>query len=377
MTGPKETAAQMPSAVRLRSLDIARGVTIVTMIIANAAGMIAMTIPGGTSYAPLLHADWEGCTIADLVFPFFLFFVGVAIPIAADGSRQPTRPLRLARRTTLLILLGLGVNYLALIGGDGSNTLRACGVLQRIGVAYLLSALLYFRVSAVGRAGLVSVGLTGYAALLLLAPFPGIGPADLWRKNYNFSSWFDMWILGTANMVPAIDGVPASDPETLLGIIPTTAIVLTGTIAGDRIRIAQNHMRLVATLVVTGAFLAAMGWFAADYIPMVKKLWTPSFVLFTTGLALVFTATTYGIVEIYQRVGKAGRALEAFGRNSIAAYLLHIMALAVLVGLDGTYLSLAAFSSPSVASLPLIATAVVLTFLPIRHMYIANRVLRL
>lgn len=367
----------MPSATRLRSLDIARGVTIVTMIIANAAGMIAMTIPGGTSYAPLLHADWEGCTIADLVFPFFLFFVGVAIPIAADGSRHPTPPRRLARRTALLILLGLVVNYLALIGGDGSTALRACGVLQRIGVAYLLSALLYFRVSAIGRVGLVSLGLAGYAALLLLAPFPGIGPADLWYKNYNFSAWFDMWILGTTNMVPAIDGVPPNDPETLLGIIPTTAIVLAGTIAGDHIRIAQNQMRLVATLVATGVFLATMGWFAADYIPMVKKLWTPSYVLFTTGLALVFTATTYGIVEIYQRVGKAGRALEAFGRNSIAAYLLHIMALAVLVALDGAYLSLAAFSSPSVASLPLIATAVVLTFLPIRLMYVSNRVLRL
>ncbi len=362
---------------RLRSLDVARGITIVTMVVVNAAGMITMTIPGGTSYAALLHAEWEGCTIADVVFPFFLFFVGVAISVSAGTSPRPIQWPRLAQRTTTLIALGLGVNYLALIGGDGSNTLRACGVLQRIGIAYFSCSMLYPRQSPLGRTTVAVAGLVGYSALLLIAPFPGLGESDLWHKNFNFSAWFDMWILGTGNMVPATDGIPPNDPETLLAIIPTTAITLIGTVAGDRIRDAKNHKRLATTFVATGIVLATFGWTGSIYLPMVKKVWTASYVVFTTGLAFLLTAATYWIVEVHGRVGKAGRFLEAFGRNSIAAYLLHIMALAALVGLDGAYLKLAERLSPTVASLPLIAIALALTFVPIHRMYAKNWIVRL
>lgn len=367
------------SSDRLGSLDAARGFAIVGMIVVNTATMVAHMIPGGATYAPLLHAEWVGCTPADVVFPAFLFFMGVALSLSMGDKRDQAIPwLRLSRRLLILVLLGLGVNALQLLDTGGDEIFRVNGVLQRIGVVYFFSVLLYLRSSASTRLLFSAVVLLGYAAALEWIHFPGVGAADLWVKNLNVSAWFDLAVRGASVLQPGPGGIPTADPESFLSIPSSMVGTVLGTIAGDWIRQESSKpWRVMAGLAGAGALLTFCGGAWGVWHPLSKHLWTSSFTLYTTGGALLIAACFYGTLDMARYAGPPLRSLEIFGSNSITAYLLHILGIAVITLAAPLYLALQPALSAKAASLVMVAIAMAFTYAPIWGMHRRGWMLRL
>ena len=232
---------QDPLPGRLGSLDMFRGLAIAGMVLVNNPGSWAHVYP------PLLHAEWNGFTPTDLVFPAFLFIVGVAIPFSlaryqADGGGWDSRLYgRILRRTVLLFALGLALNATtsvlqwALHGkAIDWTTLRIMGVLQRIALAYFLAIVLILALSPRGRIVAILAILLGYWAVLAWVPVPGFGPGDL-RPDSSLVTYIDRLILTRPHMYR--DGF---DPEGLLSTIPAAATVLIGSLAGQWVRRAPR-----------------------------------------------------------------------------------------------------------------------------------------
>ena len=300
---------------RLRSLDIFRGATI--------AGMIVVNTPGDWSnvYAPLLHAEWHGWTPTDLVFPFFLFAVGVAIPYAfarrleaAGGNLGPLYK-QIVRRTLILLALGLLLNWFPFFGRDWS-TARLPGVLQRIALVYLCASLAYLHLRARGRL-LLSVGLlAGYWAALELVPVPGHGAGDLGPEG-NLVGWLDGVVLG--DHVWRFAPGPA-DPEGILSTVPAVVSALAGIFVGEWLRSAGGRRDKLIGLFVHGNLLLGAGLALAGWMPLNKNIWTSTYVLFTTGFALVVLAVAFYFVDLRGRDGWV-LPFEVLGLNSIVAYV--------------------------------------------------------
>ena len=300
---------------RLRSLDLFRGAAI--------AGMILVNTPGdwGNTYAPLLHAEWHGWTPTDLVFPFFLFAVGVAIPLAfgrrleaAGGERGPLHR-QIVRRTLILLALGLLLNFFPFVGRDWS-TVRWPGVLQRIAVVYLFASLAFLQLRARGRLVLSAILLAGYWMLLELVPVPGFGAGDLSPAG-NLAGRVDAALLGDHVWRHAPG--PA-DPEGLLSTLPAIVSALAGTFVGEWLRSGREARDKLIGLFVWGNLLLGAGLALSGWMPINKNLWTSTYVLFTTGFALIVLALAYWYVDILGRDGWA-LPLDVFGKNSILAFV--------------------------------------------------------
>lgn len=173
---------------RLLSLDVFRGLTVAAMILVNNPG------DWGHVYAPLLHAHWNGCTPTDLVFPFFLFIVGVSIAFAM-GKNSPT-VLKIARRSVTLFGLGL---FLSLYPKFNFETVRIPGVLQRIAIVYFVCSLLYIKTTRKTQIRLLALVLLAYYVLMTFVPVPGVGYASL-EPETNLGAWVDRTILGTNHL---------------------------------------------------------------------------------------------------------------------------------------------------------------------------------
>ena len=305
----------LPRPERFASLDMFRGATIFLMIVVNTAG-------AGEPFAQLVHAPWIGFTLADLIYPSFLFAVGNAMSFAL------TRPMpdgvflrRIFKRAALIFLLGFLMYWYPFVthGEDGSWAIkpfaetRVTGVLQRIALCYLLAGLLARYLSP--RWLLVAaIALIGAHWAILL----GFSPAgEAFGRYRNAGTLLDLWLIGPDHLYRKDHGF---DPEGLLGTLPATANVIAGYLAGLAIQRWGKHAATVARMAAIGAGLVIAALLLAPVLPIAKKLWTGSFVLLTVGLDMILLGGVIGLVEV--KGVRAGRAfLQMLGRNPLAIYL--------------------------------------------------------
>ncbi len=307
--------ASRPAARRLVSLDLFRGITIAAMILVNNPG-------NSQAYAPLKHAEWNGWTPTDLIFPFFLFIVGVSMVFSFDsrlarGDSRAKLLLHAFRRSVVLFALGLlfnGVPHFQLA------TWRIPGVLQRIAVAYFLATLitLYCRTSA--RVAWLVILLAGYWLLLRYVPVPGYGvPArevPFLDPNGNLVAHLDR-LLMRGHLYR-----PMRDPEGLLSTFPSVASVLVGVLTGQWLTRLYPHRDKVLGMLAFGFGGVCAGLTWAQWFPINKNLWTSSYVLLSSGLALLALAACYWIADVRLSRGAWTKPFLVFGSNAILAYVL-------------------------------------------------------
>jgi predicted acyltransferase len=300
-----------PPKERLVSLDVFRGITI--------AGMVLVNNPGTWEhiYWPLRHAEWHGWTPTDLVFPFFLFIVGVAITLAFgkrvdSGRSSRDLYLKIIKRSLIIFAIGLFLNAFPYFN---FAELRIPGVLQRIAVCYLFASVIFLNTTLRTQVLITVALLLVYWLLLQLVAAPGFAAGDL-TKEGSLPSFIDRIVFGKHVWAQA----KVYDPEGLLSTIPALGTTLLGVLAGHILRTRSTPFEKVSTMFVAGAFCVAVGWAWNAFFPINKALWTSSYVLFTGGLALQFLALCYWVIDIkgYRRWAKP---FEIFGVNAIALYV--------------------------------------------------------
>lgn len=359
---------------RLVSLDVFRGITI--------AGMVLVNDPGSWEhiYWPLEHASWHGWTPTDLVFPFFLFIVGVSITMAfgrrvEGGSSKRELYLKVIKRSLIIFAIGLFLNGFPYFN---LSELRIPGVLQRIAVCYLFASIIFLNTKIRTQAAITIALLLIYWLLVKLVAAPGFAAGDL-TKEGSLPSFVDRVVFGKHVWAQA----KIYDPEGLLSTIPALATTLIGVLTGHWLRTKKSPHEKVSGLFVAGAVCVALGWAWNPFFPINKALWTSSYVLFTGGLAMQFLALCYWLIDIngYRRWAKP---FEIFGVNAIALYvgagiMAELLGLIKVTGADGTKIPLgswiyenmfASWASPVNASL---AFAIVFVLVWLGLMWILYR----
>lgn len=325
------------AAARLRALDAFRGATV--------AGMILVNNPGTWKhlYPPLAHAPWHGLTPTDLVFPFFLFAVGNALAITLPALLQqgPAQvAAKVARRTALIFLIGLLLNWSPFVRWDAAGelvprsleTLRIMGVLQRIALAWGAAALLLWAAHALARrAGAAAASgadvraAVGGSALLLLGYWGACVALAQGGDPYSLEGFFgthlDRALLGSAHLYRG-EGVPF-DPEGLASTLPAVAQVLLGYAVG-RLVVSQPAPddALLVRLFVAACGLLALAWLWHFAMPVNKKIWTSSYVLATTGAAAAVLALMLRGIEMRGTRAAWVGWMEAHGRNALFIFVL-------------------------------------------------------
>ena len=303
-----------PTGARVVSLDAFRGLTIAGMILVNNPGSWAYV------YAPLAHAEWHGWTPTDLIFPYFLFIVGVAIPFSlarrlAKGTSRGRLFRHVARRS--LILIGLGLAMRAIPDFDILD-MRLYGVLQRIGLVYCAAAALYLWGSVRSRAWWTAGLLLGYWALMTLVPAPGSAAGDL-SPDGNLAAWLDRLVMGDRLWQGTWD------PEGLLSTFPAVGTCLLGIFCGEGLRSGRTGTDISRWMWAWGAGLVVAGLAWDLVFPINKNLWTSSYVLFTAGTALLLFGAMYWLIDV-RRIRDGWRGawvtpLVIYGMNSIAVFV--------------------------------------------------------
>jgi predicted acyltransferase len=293
---------------RLISLDAFRGLTVAAMVLVNNPASWTFV------YAPLRHAPWHGWTPTDLIFPFFLFIVGMSMALSfarrAETGRKAELYLKVLKRSVLLFGVGL---LLHLYPRFRFATFRIPGILQRIALCFLIGALIYLNVKPKTRVVLAVLLLVLYWALLTYVPVPGYGPGILDEKG---------------NLAGQIDGIllkghiykPHFDPEGLLSSLPAMITLLLGSLAGDWLRTRHTNSRKVRMMLLAGVLLTAAGLALGRYwIPINKPLWTSSYVVFTAGAALIFFSLMFTLLEGSHWTGWAW-PFRVLGTNAILVF---------------------------------------------------------
>jgi predicted acyltransferase len=313
-TGPTAISAS-PAATRLMSLDLFRGITIAAMILVNDPG------DGPSSYWPLKHSDWNGWTPTDLVFPFFLFIVGVAMAFSFTSriQRGESRGRLLGHVLWRgLALFALGVFLNGFPNHYDPAHLRIYGVLQRIAICYVLVAVLELWTDWRVLLAIAVACLATYWALMRHVAVPGYGipgqDIPLLDPDRNLVAWLDRKLL----MGHLYERV--RDPEGLLSNIPALATCLAGLLTGKWLRTSRSASAKTWGMAAAGFIAILLGRTWNLWFPINKKLWTSSYVLFTAGLALICLALCYWIVDVKQHRGAWTKPILAFGKNAIAAY---------------------------------------------------------
>ncbi len=299
---------------RLLSLDVFRGLTVALMILVNNPG------DWGHIYWPLEHATWHGCTPTDLVFPFFLFIVGVSISFSLGNlPGQPSTHGEAVRKILIrgLKLFALGL-FLNLFPRFDVETVRVMGVLQRIALVYVGCSLIFLKTNPRQQVWILLLILVSYFLLLTKVPVPGGGAGNL-EPESNLAAWFDRLVLGEAHLWKAVRGV--WDPEGLLSTLPVIGNGITGMLAGYALRRRGNAAKRTVRLAGVGVGLVALGWLWSFWFPLNKSLWTSSYVCYTSGLAMLLLAWLYWLIDVkgYRRWA---RPFEAFGVNAITVFFL-------------------------------------------------------
>lgn len=308
------SAISGPTPTRLVSLDAFRGLTI--------AGMLLVNNPGSWSaiHPPLQHAAWHGWTPTDLIFPFFLFIVGVAMTFsfaarAARGDDRRTLMVNAARRAAVLFGLGLLLhgfpNYLDL------SDLRIPGVLQRIALAYLLASAIVLHLARNAQVAAAAGLLIGYWAVMMLVPVPG-GSAGVLQPGLDIGAWIDRAVFGEEHLWSQ---ARTWDPEGLLSTVPAVATVLLGVFTGGWLRSERTAAVKTVGLFLAGNAGLVIGLMWHPLFPINKNLWTSSYVVFTAGMACHVLAVCYWLIDVKGHTRWA-RPFVIFGVNAIAAFFL-------------------------------------------------------
>lgn len=312
---------------RFLSLDVFRGATV--------AGMILVNNPGswGHMFSPLKHAAWHGCTPTDLVFPFFLFAVGNAFAFVMPGLQQGGTGAfykKVVKRTILIFLIGLLLTWWPFVqwrGGElvfkhwvnpdsPESGIRILGVLQRIALCYFFAAIILYYFKIKGAAIISAIILLGYWLILYVFG----DPADPYSMDGYAGNAIDKSILGVAHMYKG-EGKPF-DPEGILSTLPAIVQVILGYFAGYYIRLKGKTYEMITHLFVAGCVLVFAGFFWDLAFPINKKIWTSSYVVYTTGLALLIIATIIWAIEMKGWKGAGARFFEVFGKNPLFIFAL-------------------------------------------------------
>jgi predicted acyltransferase len=300
----------MDTAKRLQALDVFRGLTIALMILVNCPGNWE------TTYRALLHAEWHGNTPTDEVFPFFLFIVGIAITFSLTKRKAAEENVYKKILTRTLWIVGIGV-FLNGAPGFDLATWRIPGVLTRIGIVYGICSVIFMNTS-IRQQFWIAVGcLLGYWALMTLVPVPGLGYATL-EEGKDLGAWLDRLLL-TGHLYGQ---TVVYDPESILGTIPSVATCLAGVLTGHWVRRKITDLDKWSAMFAVGFLLFLVGLLWGEVFPINKKLWTSSYVLFHSGLALLTLATIWWLVDVKGYDGWI-KPFVWFGMNPLAIYILH------------------------------------------------------
>ena len=275
---------------RLISLDFFRGVTII--------GMILVNTPGSWNYvyAPLQHAEWNGITPTDFVFPFFIFIVGVSIVLAytkylEKGKDRGDMVPKIIRRSLTIFALGIFLNLFPEF--DLSN-IRIPGVLQRIAIVFFACALLFLYTSKKTQWWIGGGLLVGYWLVIAFIPHPELG-LSLSEPGLNIAAWVD------STLIPGTLYQGTWDPEGILSTLPAIASGISGMIAGHLIVSGRSRERIVIGLMVGGLLAFAAGNVWDWFFPINKNLWTSSYVLYTSGLASMTLGACYYWIDVLDK----------------------------------------------------------------------------
>lgn len=356
---------------RLLSLDVMRGATIAAMTLVNNPG------DWGHIYAPLEHSKWNGCTPTDLIFPFFLFMVGVSIVFAmetkkADPANHSKMILSALRRMVTLIVISW---LIQVFYHHSLSHLRFPGVLQRIALVFFICSILYIKASQKTRDWVLAGSLIGYYIIMTFIPVPDGTPANL-NPETNIGAWLDRLVFTSAHLWRESK---TWDPEGLLGTLPAIGTGLFGIRVGAWLKRADRENSVkVSWLFVYGvaAVMVALVWDL--FFPINKSLWTSSFVLYAGGLATIALAFCYWVIDV-QGHKKYAWILVVFGMNAITAFVLGDLLQGIVDLIPGPggvktsawlYLhGIAPYFSPINASLVRAVIYVLLTWLPMIWLY--------
>ncbi|HCO68898.1 MAG TPA: DUF5009 domain-containing protein [Dysgonomonas sp.] len=328
---------------RLLSLDVMRGITIAGMIMVNNAGSWKYI------YAPLRHAAWDGLTPTDLVFPFFMFIMGISTFISLRKYNfQAGRPawLKILKRTGVIFLIGLGLNWLSLSFSTyhrlaaedigiaerliksltNFENLRILGVMQRLALTYGITALAAIFVKHKYIPYIIVVTLTGYLLLLLF----GNG---FELSEDNILSVFDRAVLGASHMYT--DSGVKLDPEGLLSTLPAVCHVMIGFYCGKMLFSTKDNYERINRFFIVGVILTFAGLLLSYGCPINKKIWSPAFVLVTCGFASSFLALLIWIIDIRGH-RRWSVFFESFGVNPLFIY---VMAAVLSTLIEGTFIT--------------------------------------
>jgi predicted acyltransferase len=295
---------------RIYSLDVFRGITVAAMILVNNPGS------WDSVYPPLLHAHWHGCTPTDLIFPFFLFIVGVSIHFAYQPKLNEgltnKNILKIIRRTVVIFLLGM---MLALVPKFNFSTVRIPGVLQRISVVFLFCSLIYFKTNWLSQIRLIIFLLVGYWILMTMIPVPDFGSANL-EPETNLGAWLDRLLLNGHLWSQS----KTWDPEGVLSTIPAIATGILGILTGQLFSKISNQAEKTTWLFFIGALLIVSGLAWSLVFPINKALWTSSYVLYAGGIAMQFLAACYWLIDV-QGIKKWSTPFIYYGTNAIFVFV--------------------------------------------------------
>jgi hypothetical protein len=311
---------------RFQSLDVFRGATVALMILVNN--------PGSWShiFKPLEHAPWNGCTPTDLVFPFFLFAVGNAMAFVLPKWETQNHSFalkKILKRSLLIFAIGLFLNWSPFIKWSGESLvpklwvdplnpetgIRILGVLQRIAICYLLASLILHFFKTKTAFVISAISLLGYWMLHLLQ-----GQADPYALTNWFGTGIDKTILGIPHMYKG-EGMPF-DPEGLVSTLPAIVQVIFGYFTSQYIQEKGKNYEMLANLMIAG-FILVLGGLAWDLeMPINKKIWTSSYVLFTSGLAMLILGVFIYLLEFKEAKGSWSKFFDVFGKNPLFIFVL-------------------------------------------------------
>lgn len=311
---------------RVVSVDVLRGFAIFCIVGADGIARSLRDVSRGSTSTlaeigafigdQFTHARWEGFHFYDLIFPLFIFTMGAAIPfslsrlVERDGARAPLP--RVLRRSALLFVLGL-IYY----GGASSlwPDIRILGVLQRIALCYLFASILFLCLGARGLLATIAIVLVGYWALLTFVPVPGVGSGS-YAEGANLASWVDQ------NYLPGKKWYGGWDPEGLLSTLPAVGTCLIGVIAGLALMQQDINPQLKSIYMIAGgAVMAAVGYLWGLQFPIIKGIWTSSFVLVSGGYSLVLLGAVHQIIDVWG-VKQWAIIFVWIGANAVTIYML-------------------------------------------------------
>jgi predicted acyltransferase len=307
------------SPARLLSLDVFRGLTVAAMILVNNPGSWAHI------YAPLKHAEWHGCTPTDLIFPFFLFIVGVSISYALGSKKGYMSHSKLIitalKRALVLFGLGLFLNLFPKVFTEpieAFETVRIPGVLQRIAVVFFITAVIFVKTSPKVQLRLLIGILLAYWAMMTLIPVPGLGYANL-EKETNLGAWIDRTFLTEAHLWRS---AKTWDPEGILSTLPAIGTGIFGLLIGTWLKRKDREESVkISWMFSIGILAVILGLIWDLCFPINKALWTSSFVLYAGGLATIGLALCYWLIDV-QGYKKGTTPFVVYGINAITVFFL-------------------------------------------------------